>query len=738
MASETHIHTCPLCEATCGLAIEVDPRERTVLSVRGDADDVFSGGFACPKGLSIGALHADPDRLTQPLVDGQEVSWDQAWETVEERLMGLIEAHGRDVVAMYLGNPNVHNLAGAYTTPAVAKALGSPYVFTATTVDQQPKHVSAALMFGHKLSIPIPDIDRTDYLLVLGADPMTSNGSLMTAPDMPGRLRALRQRGGRLVVVDPRVSRTARAADEHIGIRPGTDALWLAAIAQTLLASGTASPPVEGVAGLEVLPEALAPFTPEAVAGPTRVPAEVTRRVAGELAAAPSAAVYGRLGTTTVAFGTTTSWLVDVINVLTGNLDRPGGAMFTTAAAGQTNSSSGAAARETRFGRYHTAVRGLPEVFSELPSAAFAEELLDGPVRGLITIAGNPALSVPNGDRVAEALTGLDVMISVDCYRNETTRHADVVLPIPSVLQRSHYDVAFMQLAIRNVANWSDPVFETDQPQEWEVHARLAGILRGLGAACDVDAVDTFVLSTHIQKEVTAASSPIAGKEPSWVLDQLGERRGPERWLDFLIRVGPFGDGFGSVPDGLTLDEVQWHPHGLDLGPLEPRLPEVLLTPSGEVDVAPQAIIEDLPRLVATLEQDPDGLLLVGRRHLRSNNSWGHNVEALLGGTNRSSLQMHPEDAEARGLADEGRARVTSKTGTVEVVVEVTERITPGTVSLPHGWGHDVDGVQLSVATEHPGVNPNVLTGPDVDPLSGNAILNGVQVTVEPAPLSVG
>ncbi len=737
MSSETHFHTCPLCEATCGLAIDVDMASRTVLKVRGDDEDVFSSGFACPKGLAIGELDADPDRLRAPQVDGVEVTWDEAWAAVEERLGGVIAEHGRESVAIYLGNPNVHNLAGAFYSPAVAKGLGSPYVFTASTVDQQPKHVSAALMFGHKLTIPVPDIDRTDYLLMLGADPLTSNGSLMTAPDMPGRLRALRARGGRLVVVDPRVSRTAKAADEHIGIRPGTDALWLAAIAQSLLASGLAVLDQPHVSGMDALPDALAPFTPEAVASVTRVPAEVTRRIAAELAAAPTAAVYGRMGVSTVRFGTLGSWLIDVINVLTGNLDRPGGAMFPTAAAGQPNSSATAKAREVRFDRYATAVRGLGERFSELPSAALAEEMLEGPVRGMITIAGNPALSVPNAERMDEGLAGLDVLISIDCYLNETTRHADVVLPVPSVLERPHYDLAFMQLAVHNVANWSDALFETDQPQEWEIQCRLVGLLQGMGADASVDAVDTYILSTAIQKEVMAEDSPIAGKDPAWVLSELGEARGPERFVDYLIRIGPYGDGFGADPEGLTLASVREHEHGLDLGALVPRLPEVLLTPSGKVEVAPAMVLADLPRMQAALSEPTDGLLLVGRRHLRSNNSWGHNIASLVGGTNVSTLQIHPDDAESCGVVDGASSVVTSATGSVEAVVEVTAKVTPGTVSMPHGWGHGQEGTKLSVAATVAGTNPNVLTGPEVDPLSGNAILNGVSVTVEPVPVGV-
>ena len=732
----THFHTCPLCEATCGLAIEVvdGPQGLPIVNkVRGDDEDVFSGGYACPKGLAINELHNDPDRLRAPLVDGEEVSWDRAWQVVAERLGGHLEANGRDSMAMYLGNPNIHNLAGQLYVPALAKAVGTRHIFTASTVDQQPKHVSAALMFGEKLSIPIPDVDRTDFLMILGADPMSSNGSLMTAPDMPGRLRALKSRGGRLVVVDPRTSTTARMADLHLPIRPGTDALLLAAIANVLLTEDLATPSPH-VVGVEALPAALAPFTPEAVEAATRLPAATIRQLARDLAAAPSAAVYGRIGTCTVAFGTTTSWLVDVVNVLTGNLDRPGGALFTTAAAGQKNSSAAVGARETRFGRYHTQVSELPERFSEFPSAAFAEEILDGPIRGLITVAGNPALSIPDSRRVQRALESLDVMISVDCYLNETTRHADVVLPVPSVLERPHYDLAFMQLAIRNVAKWSDALFHTDQPQEWEIHARLAGIAQGMGPDVDPAAVDAFVLSTVVQREVSAPGSVVAGRDVDELVAELGTVPGPERMVDFLIRVGPHGDGFGARPDGLTLARVKAAPHGIDLGPLEPRLPEVLRTVSGKVEVAPRMLLDDLPRLREAMQAPDDGLLLVGRRHLRSNNSWGHNLPSLVGGTNRSTLQIHPDDAASTGVVDGAMAVVASEAGSVQVEVEVTPRISAGTVSMPHGWGHGQEGTRMRVAAAHAGTNSNVLTAPTIDPLSGNAVLNGIPVTVTPAP----
>ena len=731
----THFHTCPLCEATCGLAIEVadGPEGLPIVNkVRGDDEDVFSKGYACPKGLAIGELHADPDRLRAPLVDGVAVTWEEAWAAVADRLGTALETHGREAFAMYLGNPNVHNLAGQLYLPALVRAIGTRNVFSATTIDQQPKHVSSVLMFGGPLSAPIPDVNRTDFLLVLGADPMASNGSFLTAPDMPGRLRALKARGGRLVVVDPRVSNTARMADTHLPIRPGTDALLLAAIVNVLLTEDLATP-IDGVNGLDALPGAFAPFTPEAVSAATRLDAADIRILARDLAAAPSAAVYGRMGTCTQQFGTTASWLVDVVNVLTGNLDRPGGAMFPLAPAGQKNANPTVKAREVRFGRWSSSVSGLPEQFGELPVAAFPEEILEGPVKALITVAGNPALSIPQSDLVEEALAGLDLMISIDCYLNETTRHADIVLPVPSVLERPHFDLAFSQLAVRNVANFSAALFDTDQPQEWEIHCRMAGIAQGMGADADVDGVDGFILSTLVQAEVGSGDSVIAGRDSDEIIRALGDTRGPERLLDFLLRIGPYGEGFGANPDGLTLDRLRDEPHGIDLGALEPRLPEVLRTVSGKVEVAPDHVMADLPRLRAAMEAPTDGLLLVGRRHLRSNNSWGHNLPSLVGGTNRATLQVHPFDAEEAGLVDGGRARVTSATGSVDAEVEITKRITPGTVSLPHGWGHDKPGTKMAVAAAHAGTNTNVLSGPEIDPLSGNAAVNGIPVELAPA-----
>ena len=736
--------TCPLCEATCGLAVTT--RNGEVVAIRGDRDDVFSHGFICPKGFGVKELHEDPDRLRGPVVRRgdrfEPVEWDEAFAEIERGLLPLLETHGRDAVGVYLGNPNAHNLGGLIYGQALLRALGSRNIFSASTVDQMPKQVSAGLMFGTVLSIPVPDVDRTDYLVVLGANPLASNGSLLTAPDMKGRLRAIRARGGKIVVVDPRRSRTAEEADEHLFIRPGTDAHLLFALVHTLFAEELVAPGhVEPhLAGLERVRELAGDFAPDAVAPICGVPADTIRRIARELAAAPRAAVYGRIGTCTQEFGTLASWLVDVLNVLTGNLDREGGAMFARPAAGSRNTSGpGGKGRGVRFGRWKTRVRGLPEVYGELPVAALAEEIDtpgDGCVRGLITIAGNPAVSTPNAARLRAALGSLEFMVSIDIYVNETTRHANVILPAPSALARSHYDLALYNLAVRNVANYSAAVFplEPGQPDEWEILLRLAGMVTGQGTHADIGTLDDFMILQLIQREVATPASPVEGRDATELFTALAPRRGPERVLDFMLRVGPFGDAFGRRADGLTLAKLEANPHGIDLGPLEPRVPEVLRTPSGKIELAPEPIVADVERLRQSLARGNGHMVLVGRRHLRSNNSWMHNLNVLVKGKPLCTLHVNPDDARRLGLADGGTARVTSRVGSVDAEVEVTDRIMPGVVSLPHGWGHDEPGVAMRVASAHAGVNSNLLADEEaIDPLSGNGVLNGIPVTVERA-----
>jgi anaerobic selenocysteine-containing dehydrogenase len=741
----TAYRTCPFCEATCGLEVTLDGD--AVTKIRGDEDDVLSHGFLCPKATGLRALPEDPDRLCTPLVRDaggtlRPASWEEAFAAVDAGLSPIL-ADDRNAVATYLGNPNAHNLDAMVYGRALLKALGSKNVYSASTVDQMPKQVSAGLMFGAMLSVPVPDVDRTSHLLILGANPLASNGSLLTAPDMRGRLRRIIERGGKVVVVDPRRSRTAEEASEHHFIRPGTDALLLFAMVHTLLAEDLAAPGAlaEVTTGLDALPGLAEPFTPEAVAPICGIEAEEIRRLARELAAADRAAVYGRIGTCTQEFGTLASWLVDVLNVVTGNLDRPGGAMFTRAAAGARTALDGdGRGRGVQIGRWTSRVRELGEAYGELPVSCLAEEIDtpgEGQVRALITLAGNPALSTPNSGRLQRALESLDFMVSLDIYVNETTRHADVVLPAPSPLQHGHYDLALYQLAVRNVANYSPPLVDLGDGEqaEWITLLRLAAIAAGQGPDADVAALDGLVAFELARRETATPESPVSGRDPAELVAAIGDRVGPERALDIMLRCGPYGDGFGTNPDGLTLERLEAAPHGVDLGPLEPRLPGVLRTPSGKIELAPEPIVGDVVRLRKALSRGPANgeVVLVGRRQLRSNNSWMHNLEPLVKGKERCTMHVHPHDAERFGLEEGARARVTSAAGAVEVPVEITDGVMRGVVSIPHGWGHDLDGVEMSVASEHAGSNSNLLADESrVDPLSGNAVLNGIPVELAP------
>ncbi len=733
--------TCPLCEATCGLKITLENEK--VVRVQGDEEDVFSHGYLCPKGAALGKLHDDPDRLTRPLIrNGDvwlEVSWEEAFRAVEEGLQSILEKYGRDAVAVFLGNPNVHTLAGAMAVRPFLKGLGSKNLYSASSVDQIPKHVSSGFLFGGPSLIPVPDLDRTDYLLILGANPMVSNGSLCTAPDFPGRLKAIRDRGGKVVVVDPCRTRTASAASEHLFIRPGTDPFLLLGIVHTLFKEDLVAlgPLEEHVNGLNEVEQLADPFSPDIVAPVCGISSDSVVRLARELALAPTAVVYGRMGTSTVEFGTLASWLVDVVNVLTGNLDRPGGAMFPIPAHVAVRKASGEKPFQT--GRWASRVKGLPEVIGELPVVTLADEIEtpgEGQVRALVTVAGNPVLSTPNGQRLDRGLASLDFMVCVDFYRNETTRHAHVILPPASPLAQGHYDAFFYGLSVRNVAHYSPPVFplENGAMDKWRILYHLAMIVGGRKAEADIKTLDEFIIGQMVEGEIRKENPSLAGLGKKDILKSLQQNEGPERMLDFFLRTGPYGDGFGRSPGGLSLKKLKENPHGIDLGPLKPRIPENLRTASNKIELAPEPIVGDLPRLQERLHQESDeALILIGRRNLRSNNSWMHNLEILVKGKERCTLKIHPEDASRLGLKTGEKACVSSQTGAIEVPVEITEEIMPGVVSLPHGWGHGLPGTALSVANRYSGINSNLLADENrIDPLSGNAVLNGIPVAVTP------
>jgi anaerobic selenocysteine-containing dehydrogenase len=708
--TSTHYRACNLCEAICGLAIDVSGDEIT--AIRGDRDDPFSRGHICPKAVALQDVHTDPDRLRHPLRrqgDGtwKRLSWDEALDEVGNRLRAVQRASGHNAVALYVGNPSVHNWGSLLFGPPLSRALRTRNRFSATSVDQLPHHVAATLMFGHKLLLPIPDVDRTQFLLVLGANPVVSNGSMMTAPGFKRRLEDLKQRGGRLVVIDPRRTETAEMADRHFFIRPGSDALFLMALLQVIFSEGLEKPgsTAEFCDSIEVVRELVAAVSPDEVAPATDIDPETIRDLARDFAAAPSAVCYGRLGVSTQAFGGLCQWLVNVLNIVTGNLDRAGGAMFTKPAVDLVaNTGPG------HLGKYASRVRGLPAYGGELPVVALAEEIVtegEGRIRALLTVAGNPVLSTPNGVQLERALESLEFMAAVDFYINETTRHAHIILPPTSALEHDHYDLVFNLLAVRNVARYSAALFDPapDTRHDWQI---LAGLHRRLD------------------------DGPPLAQLKRW----LSAKIGPRRTLDLGLRRGPWGSGLRPLGKGLRLTTLERAVHGVDLGPLEPCLPARLRTPKRRIELAPAPFVEDAQRLLATLDDDRNDqpLLLIGRRHLRSNNSWMHNSQRLVRGKDRCTLLMHPDDATRLGVAGQAKVAVVSRTGRIEAPLELSDEVMPGVVSLPHGWGHHRPGIELSVAEEHAGVSINDLTDESVvDELCGNAVLSGVPVRVESA-----
>lgn len=722
--TRTAYRTCPICDVVCGLRLTLDASGK-VQSVKGDRDDPLSVGYICPKGASLGRLDEDPDRLRVPMIRSgsrwREASWDEAFDVVDQRLTRAIAECGRNSVAAYFGNPTFHTMGGIFYRGFLAEAMETRNVYSASTIDQMPKHVACGLLFGNQLAISVPDVDRTDFLFVLGANPVESHGSLCAAPNFAARLRALRERGGKIVVADPRRTRTAEFADEHLFIRPGTDACLLFGIVHTLLAEKLTR--MRAAAdGLAELSRLAAAFTPEAVAPVCGVPADVIARLARELSAAPTAAVYSRVGTCTAPFATLTQWLVDVINILTGNLDRPGGVMFPKAATAEVPWGP----RPFTMGRWHSRVRHLPETLGEFPVATLADEI-ETPgkdqVRALVVVAGNLVLSAPNGPRLGQALRDLDFMVCVDPYLNETTRLADVILPPPRMLQMPHYDLLLLMVTVRNYTRFSPPILplEAGQPSEAEIMARLAQIAAGKGPRADTANIDEMMLGGLLAAGTQTPGSPVEGRDPAELRAGLTGDSGPERLLDAMLMLGPYG---------LRLQDLRAHPHGIDLGPLQPRLAEVLFTSSGRVQLAPPELAGEISRLRARLDVPTPDMMLIGRRQLRSNNSWLHNVPTLVGGSNQCVLHVNPADAARLGLRD--FAFVRSASGSVTVPVRVTDAIMPGVVSLPHGWGHEGDGQHI--AATHPGVNANALTADSVvDAVSGNAVFNGVSVTVAPA-----
>jgi len=701
MTKTLHHRACHLCEAICGLNIEVshDQGRARISSIKGDPLDPFSRGHICPKAVALQDIQDDPDRLRQPHRrvgdQWQAISWEQAFALAADRLWSIQQAHGRNAVAVYQGNPSVHNYGLMTHSNYFLGLLKTRNRFSATSVDQLPQHLTSYLMYGHGLLLPVPDIDHTDFMLILGGNPLASNGSIMTVPDVEKRLKALKARGGQLVVVDPRRSETAAMADRHLFIRPGGDAALLSGLLNTLFDEGLARGSHLPVNGLEQVQAAIAPFSAEAMSALCGIDAACIRQLARDFAAADKAVCYGRMGVSTQAFGTLCHWLVQVINLVTGNLDREGGALCTEPAVDLVASTSGG-----HFNAWQSRVSGLPEYAGELPVAALAEEMLtpgEGQVRALVTVAGNPVLSTPNGRQLDVALQGLEFMLSIDLYINETTRHADLILPSTSALENDHYDSTFNLLAVRNVTRFNRAILAKPQGalHDWEIFVGLA---------------QAFAQRAGLDLKPTLA---------------------PAQMIDLALRKGRYGEESAWK---LSLQALAEHPHGLDLGPLGANLGARLATASKAVEAAPQAVLDDLRRLREQSPPGPGELLLIGRRHVRSNNSWMHNFHRLVKGKPRHQLLMHPQDLQQRQLEDGQRVRIRSRTGSLEVEVQACEDMMPGVVSLPHGFGHGRQGVHMQIAQAQPGVSANDLTDECLrDAVSGNAALNGVPVQVEAA-----
>ena len=733
-ATETvHRYTCPLCECMCGVDVHVSA-ERQVTLVRGAKDDVWSKGYICPKGSALGHLHHDPDRITVPMVrDGEqwrEVSWDDAFRRCEELIHPLLDRDGPTAFTAFVGNPAGHSFSLSRYLSQMIMPSGMPHIYSAGTVDQWPKNVTSILLYGNQWTIPVPDIARTDYWLLMGGNPHASGGSLMAKPDVLSEIEAIRARGGKVVVVDPRRTKTADVSDEWIGIQPGTDSAWLLAIVNVLFAEGSIQLGhlADMVADVDQLRDACAPFTPEAVAGLTRVPAETTRRIAHEIVAAEAASIYGRIGLCNQEFGTLASWMIDVLAIVSGNFDRPGTLMFANPVPFPLAWMASTKANGLpSFGRWNSRVRGAPEVLGQVPASCLAEEIAapgPGQIKGLINVAANPVISVPDSARLEEALPQLECMIAIDNYLNETTRHAHVLLPGPSPLETPHFDDMLWGFAAHSAGKWSEPVFPLDRLDEWQILIRLGQIMAGKhDADTDVAAIDDSWFGVLCRAK---------GLDPADILP-LYDHGGPERMIDWSIRVGPFGDMYGARPGGLTLASFKAEPNGIDCGPAIPRAADAVRTPDGKIHLAPDYLLGDLPRLQARLDTPVDGMVLVSRRHVRSKNTWLHNVRVLVRGKERCTLMVNPGDAARIGISDGSTARVSSPAGSVLVPVEITDEMLSGVVSLPHGWGHDKDGTRLSVAREHAGVNNNLLAPGDfVDTLSGNAAVNGIPVEVTP------
>ena len=700
MAGEKiHFRTCTLCEAMCGIEVRHDGEK--VLSIKGDKNDPFSKGYICPKATALQDLHEDPDRLRQPVertVDGwKEISWPEALDKVAAGIQKVQKEHGQNSLGIYLGNPNVHNMGSMLTTKHLLTSLKSRSRFSATSIDQLPHHIVCMHLFGHMLRIPVPDVNRTQHMLIIGGNPLASNGSIMTAPNMRQKLKDIKARKGKVIVIDPRRTETAEIASEHHFIRPATDVLLLLAMLNEIFLQGFA----QGSRASDLTPEIdrlitfAKDYSAESVSGITGIPALEIKRLVKEFCEAESAVCYGRMGVSVQEFGLLSQYLIMAINLVTGRLDEVGGLMFPKPAVDIVNN-TGPGYLGKRFSR----VKNLPDFNGDYPVVAMADEMLvegEGQLKGFINVAGNPVLSTPNGEKLDKAFSQLDFMVSVDYFVNETSRHAHIILPPVSPLERDHYDVTFNGFAVHNVAKYSPALFakKSNEKHDWEI---------------------TLELAKRLDK-----NAPFTTKVERWLTKVFG----PKFLLDQGLKRGPYPD--------VNLKKLKKNPHGIDLGPLQNMLPQGLKHKDKKIHLNVDFYQADLERVKEMMQQyDDSQILLIGRRHVRSNNSWLHNSHRLVKGKPRCTLMLHPETAKQQGIEHGQRVNVTSRVGSVDIVAEVTDELMQGVVSIPHGWGHGRKGVKQKIAQAHAGVSVNDLTDDTlIDQLSGNAAVNGVPVTLE-------
>lgn len=741
---------CPICEAGCGLNIKT--RGRLVTGITANPQDVFSTGHICAKGISLQALDADPDRLRTPLIkhhgEFREASWAEAFGFINQRLAEIRGKHTNpqhgNRTAMYIGNPTAHNIGLSMGLGTFASVLGSSNIFSAGSVDQLPKQLACELMYGNGMAIAVPDIERCDLLLMLGANPIVSNGSLWMVPKFRDKLRAMQARGGHFVTVDPRRSETARLADTYLPINPGTDAWLLSALINELHRLGARVPDRYQARQAAELLQSLASITLAQAATATGISAEAISTLATRLHQAQAAAVYGRVGTTLQKFGTLTSFLIDVVNILTDNLDKAGGAMFPEqpfVAASHAHKHPDAG---PQYNRYQSRVSGYPEVLGQMPAVALAEEILtagDQQIQALVCFAGNPVVSHPASDQLERALASLDLLVCVDIYHNETSKHAHVILPGSSPFEDSHYDSFLGAMGYRNTARYSPPVFATDNPREWDLGLTLAYITarQQVPNAVALQDFEDTVVAAAVAAYTEDPGSPLFKRDVQEIMALIGPQQGVERLLDLGIRAGRWGDHFGAATASasLTLQALIDTPDGIDLGALRgQRLQEIVGHRDPHINLGPQAILDDIRRLQATLPaadlppaESPDyPWQLIGRRNAQANNSWLHNLPVLAKGRDICTLEIHPRDAELLGISSGDKVIVSTAEASIEVSASVSDAIKPGVVSLPHGFSEDS---QIRQHQARKGANYNRLVSTNsIDLPSATAALNGISVAI--------